>query len=385
MSSWCLRFRDNKEIKQSVKYMKKYQDNDYTLVINRARLDDRGEYTVRAKNSYGTREEVVFLNVQSTKCNEKSINLLNLNVILCCRGWNSGNIVAQTWGAGQKTRTAQNIDVRGDRDQSQVLVPSSTSAHPGQPFLQADLLHHWQPDTDGNGWRFLVKKLKFQYFSSQVTWTKDGRPMSEDRINIDCRHGVCSIEIFNVRLEDAGRYTCTAENKLGLVETSCVLSVQSTPVVVMYLSKERAIYRIEQSYRVFKWNTRFYLKMCETHLGDFKKQLFLHKTLFQVVAVAKSSLPKRGDSIRRPTRAPQDPASQGLRMAAASCWLKTSRHWCTRPRPASSAARRWSRSSANTGKRAADWRSTIRKRVSITKINIMNFFKTSLHKFVGVQ
>jgi hypothetical protein len=57
--------RDNNELKQSVKYMKKYNDNDYALTINRVRSDDRGEYIVRAKNSYGSKEEVVFLTVQS--------------------------------------------------------------------------------------------------------------------------------------------------------------------------------------------------------------------------------------------------------------------------------------------------------------------------------
>uniref|UniRef100_A0A915JMG8 Ig-like domain-containing protein n=1 Tax=Romanomermis culicivorax TaxID=13658 RepID=A0A915JMG8_ROMCU len=60
-----------------------------------------------------------------------------------------------------------------------------------------------------------------------VTWTKDGRPVNEDRLHVDTRHGVCSLEIYNVRLDDAGRYSCTAENKLGIAETSCVLSVQN--------------------------------------------------------------------------------------------------------------------------------------------------------------
>lgn len=44
--------------------MKRYAGDDYTFVINRAKLDDRGEYIIRAENTYGYREEVVFLNVQ---------------------------------------------------------------------------------------------------------------------------------------------------------------------------------------------------------------------------------------------------------------------------------------------------------------------------------
>lgn len=52
------------ELRQSVKYMKRYTGEDYTFVINRVKLDDRGEYIIRAENSYGAREEPVFLNVQ---------------------------------------------------------------------------------------------------------------------------------------------------------------------------------------------------------------------------------------------------------------------------------------------------------------------------------
>lgn len=61
MVSW---YRENGELKQSVKYMKRYQGNDYALTINRCKLADRGEYIVRASNHFGSREEPVFLNVQ---------------------------------------------------------------------------------------------------------------------------------------------------------------------------------------------------------------------------------------------------------------------------------------------------------------------------------
>lgn len=44
--------------------MKRYAGDDYYFVINRAKLQDRGEYIIRAENHYGSREEVVFLNVQ---------------------------------------------------------------------------------------------------------------------------------------------------------------------------------------------------------------------------------------------------------------------------------------------------------------------------------
>lgn len=44
--------------------MKRYAGDDFTFIINRVKLEDRGEYIIRAENHYGYREEVVFLNVQ---------------------------------------------------------------------------------------------------------------------------------------------------------------------------------------------------------------------------------------------------------------------------------------------------------------------------------
>lgn len=44
--------------------MKRYQNDDYSFILNRCKTDDRGEYIIRAENSYGFREEPVFLNVQ---------------------------------------------------------------------------------------------------------------------------------------------------------------------------------------------------------------------------------------------------------------------------------------------------------------------------------
>ena len=46
--------------------MKRYQNDDYYFILNRCKTEDRGEYIIRAENSYGFREEPVFLNVQGT-------------------------------------------------------------------------------------------------------------------------------------------------------------------------------------------------------------------------------------------------------------------------------------------------------------------------------
>jgi serine/threonine protein kinase len=59
--SW---YRDHLEIKQSVKHIKKYSNNRYALEIKRCAQTDKGEYIVKASNSFGERECPVFLTVE---------------------------------------------------------------------------------------------------------------------------------------------------------------------------------------------------------------------------------------------------------------------------------------------------------------------------------
>lgn len=44
--------------------MPKYSGNHYELRIGRCRTEDKGEYIVKAENSYGSKEETCFLNVE---------------------------------------------------------------------------------------------------------------------------------------------------------------------------------------------------------------------------------------------------------------------------------------------------------------------------------
>ncbi|CAF1652343.1 unnamed protein product, partial [Adineta ricciae] len=69
--SW---FRDNLEIRQSTKHLKKYDRNNYKLEIKRCVKDDKGEYIVRASNSYGDKDYAVFLTVE---CEYRSIQLFH--------------------------------------------------------------------------------------------------------------------------------------------------------------------------------------------------------------------------------------------------------------------------------------------------------------------
>ncbi len=61
----------------------------------------------------------------------------------------------------------------------------------------------------------------------QISWFKDGHEVSEDRCQVTTSHGVCTLEIYNSKTEDAGKYSCSATNSLGDDETSCVVSIQS--------------------------------------------------------------------------------------------------------------------------------------------------------------
>ena len=58
--SW---YQSGQEIKTSTKYWKRYNRNSYALEVRRCTLDDKGEFVVKAVNSYGEREYNVFLNV----------------------------------------------------------------------------------------------------------------------------------------------------------------------------------------------------------------------------------------------------------------------------------------------------------------------------------
>ena len=50
--------------------------------------------------------------------------------------------------------------------------------------------------------------------------------MDSGRCQTTQSHGVCTLEIFNTKMDDAGRYSCVAVNALGEDETVAVLSIQ---------------------------------------------------------------------------------------------------------------------------------------------------------------
>ncbi|PIO72952.1 immunoglobulin I-set domain protein [Teladorsagia circumcincta] len=178
---------DSDELKQSVKYMKKYNGNDYGLTINRVKMDDKGEYTVRAKNSYGSKEEVVFLTV-----NRKS-----------------------------------------EEFKSEPLQPMRKAISPPkveefkEKEIRPNFSFHLRP-------RMIQKNHQCKLICTlqgnplpKVEWFKDGAPVDQDRVQTTFRSGVCTLEIFNTRVDDAGTYTCKATSPLGEDISECVVTVQT--------------------------------------------------------------------------------------------------------------------------------------------------------------
>ncbi|VDN31504.1 unnamed protein product, partial [Gongylonema pulchrum] len=60
----------------------------------------------------------------------------------------------------------------------------------------------------------------------KVEWFKDGSPINMDRAHLTYRSGVCTLELFNSRIDDAGNYRCEATNDLGKDYTECIVTVQ---------------------------------------------------------------------------------------------------------------------------------------------------------------
>ncbi|XP_032884067.1 hemicentin-1 isoform X2 [Amblyraja radiata] len=64
-----------------------------------------------------------------------------------------------------------------------------------------------------------------------ITWLKDGRPVNTARGNIKLEFAGHKLQIVNVLLEDAGRYTCVATNAAGEAQQHIRLNVHEPPTI----------------------------------------------------------------------------------------------------------------------------------------------------------
>ncbi|XP_013109098.2 twitchin isoform X22 [Stomoxys calcitrans] len=183
--SWS---HNNSELRQSVKFMKRYVGDDYYFIINRVKLDDRGEYIIRAENHYGAREEVVFLNVQPLP-----------------------------------------------KEQPR-YVHESTPVRRREPLPYT----FWQEESESVPYfTFLLRPRVMQSRDTckllcclsgkpvaAVKWYKDGRELSKYEYAMTHSDGVVTMEIIDCRPSDSGKYTCKATNCHGSDETECVVIVE---------------------------------------------------------------------------------------------------------------------------------------------------------------
>ena len=180
-------YRDNAELKQSVKYMKRYMENDYTFVLNRCKLEDRGEYIIRAENHYGFREEPVFLNVHPLP--------------------------------KELPKVKMDEPIRRRREQLPALYEEPKDCAPYFTFLLRPRVIQ-----AGLGVKLLccctAKPIP------EITWFKDHKELSKYDYTMTHADGVMTLEILSCKLDDAGRYTCKASNSLGEACTTCAVSIE---------------------------------------------------------------------------------------------------------------------------------------------------------------
>jgi hypothetical protein len=188
-------YQGGNEIRQSVKYLKKYSRNSYILEVKRCTLDDKGEFIIRAVNSYGEREYNVFLNVEPLP-KEKPAH-------------DDSHELRQ-----KRAIQEMQFDLWKEPDEKATITFK----------LRPRLIQV------GIGCKLLCciagKPLP------KVQWFKNSKELSEtdSHYSFEYSCGVCTLEIASCSLTDAGSYRCRAENSLGFDETECQVNVEEVKI-----------------------------------------------------------------------------------------------------------------------------------------------------------
>ncbi|XP_055385446.1 twitchin isoform X34 [Condylostylus longicornis] len=181
-------YHNNQELRQSVKFMKRYAGDDYYFIINRVKLQDRGEYIIRAENHYGSREEVVFLNVhplpKETPVYKPEEQPIRRREPLPYQFWQEESETAPSFTFLLRPRVMQ------ARDTCKLLCCLS-----GKPV-------------------------------PTVKWYKENRELNKYEYSMTHSDGVVTMEIVDCKPSDSGKYRCVATNCHGTDETECVVIVE---------------------------------------------------------------------------------------------------------------------------------------------------------------
>ncbi|XP_052825204.1 twitchin isoform X2 [Octopus bimaculoides] len=182
--------KEDSILTQSVKHMQKYNNNEYELKISRLKVDDKGEYVVRAENSFGCREEVAILKVEPMREVSRQPS-------------------SREGTPRRKVRVSQERAVEKPKD-----IPPSFTFDLRERLIQL-----------GVGFKLLCTVAALPH--PKVTWLKDGKEIKTgDHYMVTYSYGICSLEVHTAELSDAGKYTCIAENSLGEVQSSCRVNVE---------------------------------------------------------------------------------------------------------------------------------------------------------------
>jgi hypothetical protein len=181
-------YHNNVELRQSVKYMKRYVGDDYTFIINRCKVEDRGEFIIHAENHYGVTEEPVFLNVQPVP---KDLPRYE----------------------------PEPLPVRKREVSSYKLYKEEKESAPMFSF-------HLRPRVMQEGATCKLLCCCTGYPHPAIKWYKSGKELDSSLFPITHTDGVITIEIINCQPSDSGKYKCVATNNLGSDSTDCVVIVE---------------------------------------------------------------------------------------------------------------------------------------------------------------
>ena len=181
-------YHNNVELRQSVKYMKRYIGDDYTFIINRCKIEDRGEFIIHAENHYGVTEEPVFLNVQPVP---KDVSRYE----------------------------PEPLPVRKRELQTYKLYREEKEAAPMFTF-------HLRPRVMQEGATCKLLCCCTGIPHPAIKWYKAGKELDAAKYPITHTDGVITIEMINCQPSDSGKYKCVASNSLGTDSTDCVVIVE---------------------------------------------------------------------------------------------------------------------------------------------------------------
>ncbi|XP_022091183.1 twitchin-like isoform X3 [Acanthaster planci] len=175
-------WKDDKELKQSLKYKSKYDDVNYSLVIGRCQLEEAGQYMVKAVNSYGELIKESHLTVEPDPMKRRE---------------------------EKKRRPVEQLP-------------------PPRPDSKPAFTFRLRPRTIQEGSSVRLSCIASGYPEPKVTWMLNGEviPKAHPDFKQEYSYRMAVLEIDRVTPETSGRFACIAENCMGTDETECIISVE---------------------------------------------------------------------------------------------------------------------------------------------------------------